>query len=139
MASLILILREPLRDRRGLSCYRRTLVEQRAQRQVRVRKALDRNGVGIGGVLTGITRDVIGRRILEGIFAGDARETVLRRRHINLPPVIVPDNGGRRRRQHRRTRYAAMSGSGIGLRRIRRGRTWRTEFRILLQMLQQRL
>ena len=77
MASPSLILPKLFRDLRGLSRYRRTLIEQRAQKQVRIQKVLDRNGVRVGGVLTRITRGVNGRRILEGIVCGEAPESIL--------------------------------------------------------------
>ena len=65
------------RDLRGLSRYRRTLIEQRARSQLRIQKVLGRGGVRIGGILSRITRSVNGRRVLEGIIAGAAREDIL--------------------------------------------------------------
>ena len=79
MASPGLILPKIFRDLRGLSRYRRSLIEQRAHKQVRIQKVLDRIGVRIGGVLSRITHGVNGRRILEGIIAGETRETILRK------------------------------------------------------------
>ena len=79
MASPSLILPKIFRDLRGLSRYRRTLIEQRAHKQVRIQKVLDRSGVRIGGVLSRITHGVNGRRILEGIIAGETREAILRK------------------------------------------------------------
>ena len=66
MVSPSLILPKLFRDQRGLNRYRRTLIEQRAQKQVRIQKVLDRNGVRVGGVLSKVTRSVNRRRILEG-------------------------------------------------------------------------
>ena len=79
MASPSLILPKIFRDLRGLSRYQRTLIEQRAHNQVRIQKVLDRSVVRIGGVLSRITHGVNGRRILEGIIAGETRETILRK------------------------------------------------------------
>ena len=51
----LLLPRKTFRDLRGLSRYRRTLIEQRAQKQVRIQKVLDRDGIRIGGILSRIT------------------------------------------------------------------------------------
>ena len=72
LGSPSLVLPKSFRDLRGLSRYRRTLIEQRARAQLRIQKVLDRGGVRIGGVLSRITHGVNGRRILEGIIAGEA-------------------------------------------------------------------
>ena len=79
LASPSLILPKTFRDLRGLSRYRRTLIEQRAQNQVRIQKVLDRNGIRIGGILSRITPSVNGRRIIEGLVASASRETILSR------------------------------------------------------------
>ena len=77
LGSPSLVLPKSFRDLRGLSRYRRTLIEQRARSQLRIQKVLDRGGVRIGGVLSRITHGVNGRRILEGIIAGEACEDTL--------------------------------------------------------------
>ena len=77
LGSPSLVLPKSFRDLRGLSRYRRTLIEQRARTQLRIQKVLDRGGVRIGGVLSRITHGVNGRRILEGIIAGEACEDTL--------------------------------------------------------------
>ena len=77
LASPSLVLPKTFRDLRGLSRYRRSLIEQRAQKQVRIQKVLDRNGVRIGGILSRITHSVNGRRMIEGLVAGASRETIL--------------------------------------------------------------
>ena len=77
LGSPSLVLPKSFRDLRGLSRYRRTLIEQRARTQLRIQKVLDRGGVRIGGVLSRITHGVNGRRILEGIIAGEACEDIL--------------------------------------------------------------
>ena len=77
LASPSLVLPKTFRDLRGLSRYRRTLIEQRTQKQVRIQKVLDRNGIRIGGILRRVTHSVNGRRILEGLLAGGSRETIL--------------------------------------------------------------
>ena len=77
LASPSLVLPTTFRDLRGLSRYRRTLVEQRAQKQLRMQKVLDRNGIRIGGIVTRVTPSVNGRRILDGLIAGASQETIL--------------------------------------------------------------
>ena len=77
LASPSLVLPKTFRDLRGLSRYRRTLIEQRAQKQLRMQKVLDRNGIRIGGILSRVTHGVNGRRILEGLVAGASREIIL--------------------------------------------------------------
>ena len=77
LANPSLVLPKTFRDLRGLSRYRRTLIEQRAQKQLRIQKVLDRNGIRIGGILSRVTHGVNGRRILEGLIAGASRETIL--------------------------------------------------------------
>lgn len=77
LASPSLVLPKTFRDLRGLSRYRRTLIEQRAQKQLRIQKVLDRNGIRIGGILSRVTHSVNGRRILEGLVAGASRESIL--------------------------------------------------------------
>ncbi len=77
LGSPSLVLPKSFRDLRGLSRYRRTLIEQRARSQLPIQKVLDRGGVRIGGVLSRITHSVNGRRILEGIIAGEACEDIL--------------------------------------------------------------
>ncbi len=72
-----LVLPKFFRDLRGLSRYRRALIEQRARSQLRIQKVLDRGGVRIGGILSRVTHSVNGRRILKGIIAGDACEDIL--------------------------------------------------------------
>ena len=93
MASPSLILPKLFRDLRGLNRYRRTLIEQRAQTQVRMQKVLDRNGVRVGGVLTRVAHGVNGRRILDGIVAGEARETILSAmtRHVRKKLQTIGD------------------------------------------------
>ena len=77
LASPSLVLPKFFRDLRGLSRYRRSLIEQRARSQLRIQKVLDRGGVRIGGILSRVTHSVNGRRIIEGIIAGGAREDIL--------------------------------------------------------------
>ena len=77
LASPSLVLPKFFRDLRGLSRYRRALIEQRARSQLRIQKVLDRGGVRIGGILSRVTHSVNGRRIIEGIIAGGAREDIL--------------------------------------------------------------
>ncbi len=77
LASPSLVLPKFFRDLRGLSRYRRALIEQRARSQLRIQKVLDRGGVRIGGILSRVTHSVNGRRILKGIIAGDAFEDIL--------------------------------------------------------------
>ncbi len=77
LASPSLVLPKFFRDLRGLSRYRRALIEQRARSQLRIQKVLDRGGVRIGGILSRVTHSVNGRRILKGIIAGDACEDIL--------------------------------------------------------------
>ena len=77
LANPSLVLPKTFRDLRGLSRYRRTLIEQRAQKQVRIQKVLDRNGIRIGGILSRITHSVNGRRMIEGLVAGASPETIL--------------------------------------------------------------
>ena len=93
LASPSLILPKLFRDLRGLSRYRRTLIEQRAQKQLRIQKVLDRNGVRVGGVLTKITRGVNGRRILNGIAAGEERDAILAAmtRHVRKKLTMLGD------------------------------------------------
>ena len=93
LASPSLILPKLFRDLRGLSRYRRTLIEQRAQKQLRIQKVLDRNGVRVGGVLTKITRGVNGRRILNGIAAGEERDAILAAmtRHVRKKFALLGD------------------------------------------------
>ncbi len=55
LGSPSLVLPKSFRDLRGLSRYRRTLIEQRARSQLRIQKVLDRGGVRIGGVLSRTT------------------------------------------------------------------------------------
>ena len=77
LASPSLIPLKTFRDLRGLGRYRRRLIEQRVQKQLRIQKVLDRNGIRIGGILSGVTHGVSGRRTLDGIIAGKSRETIL--------------------------------------------------------------
>ena len=77
LASPSLALPKFFRDLRGLSRYRRALIEQRARSQLRIQKVLDRGGVRIGGILSRVTHSVNGRRILKGVIAGDACEDIL--------------------------------------------------------------
>ena len=77
LASPSLVLPKFFRDLRGLSRYRRALIEQRARSQLRIQKVLDRGGVRIGGILSRVTHSVNGRRTLKGIIAGDACEEIL--------------------------------------------------------------
>ena len=77
LASPSLVLPKFFRNLRGLSRYRRALIEQRARSQLRIQKVLDRGGVRIGGILSRVTHSVNGRRIIEGIIAGGAREDIL--------------------------------------------------------------
>ena len=77
LASPSLVLPKTFRDLRGLSRYRRKLIEQRAQKQVRMQKVLDRNGIRIGGILSRVTHSVNGRHMIEGLIAGASRETIL--------------------------------------------------------------
>ena len=72
-----LVLPKAFRDLRGLSRYRRSVVEQRAQIQLRIQKVLDRNGIRIGGILSRAVTGMNGRRIIEGLIAGETRETIL--------------------------------------------------------------
>ena len=104
MASPSLILPKLFRDLRGLSRYRRTLIEQRAHKQVRIQKVLDRNGVRVGGVLSRVTRGVNGRRILDGIVAGESRETILAAmtRHVRNKRKTIGDALGFELDEHSR-------------------------------------
>ncbi|MCY4463548.1 MAG: transposase, partial [Albidovulum sp.] len=77
LGSPSLVLPKIFRDLRGLSRYRRALIEPRARSQLRIQKVLDRGGVRIGGILSRITHSVNGRRILEGIIAGEECEDIL--------------------------------------------------------------
>ena len=77
LASPSLVLPKFFRDLRGLSRYRRALIEQRARSQLRIQKVLDRGGVRIGGILRRVIHSVNSRRIIEGIIAGGAREDIL--------------------------------------------------------------
>ena len=85
LASPSLVLPKTFRDLRGLSRYRRKLIEQRAQKQVRMQKVLDRNGIRIGGILSRVTHGVNGRHLIEGLVAGASRETILSGAELACP------------------------------------------------------
>ena len=67
---------EPFRELRALSRQRRVLVRQRSTVRNRVQKIIDRAGVRIGGILSDIF-GVNGRKILNGLAQGTAREAIL--------------------------------------------------------------
>ena len=67
---------EPFRELRALSRQRRVLVRQRSTVRNRVQKIIDRAGVRIGGILSDVF-GVNGRKILDGLAQGTAREVIL--------------------------------------------------------------
>ena len=67
---------EPFRELRSLSRQRRILVGQRSTVRNRVQKIIDRAGVRIGGILSDVF-GVNGRKILDGLAEGTAREVIL--------------------------------------------------------------
>ena len=67
---------EPFRQLRALSRQRRVLVRQRSTARNRVQKIIDRAGVRIGGILSDVF-GVNGRKILDGLAEGTAREVIL--------------------------------------------------------------
>ena len=67
---------EPFRQLRSLSRQRRILVRQRSTVRNRVQKIIDRAGVRIGGILSDVF-GVNGRKILDGLAQGTAREVIL--------------------------------------------------------------
>ena len=64
------------REIRVLTRYRHTLVSQRSRARNRVHKILDRSGVRVGGVLSNVF-GTNGRRILDGLLEGLAREAIV--------------------------------------------------------------
>ena len=61
---------------RQLTRYRRKLVAERSRNRNRVHKTLDHDGLRIGGILSDIF-GVNGRRILDGLVAGDPPHVIL--------------------------------------------------------------
>ena len=66
----------PFRNLRQLSRYRRKLVGERSRARNRIHKALDHDGLRLGGALTDIL-GMNGRRILDGLLAGRPKEKIL--------------------------------------------------------------
>ena len=64
------------RDLRQLSRYRRKLVGELSRARNRIHKALDHDGLRLGGALTDIL-GMNGRRILDGLLAGRPKEKIL--------------------------------------------------------------
>ncbi len=67
---------EPFRELRALSRQRRVLVRQRSTVRNRVQKIIDRAGARIGGIISDVF-GVNGRKILNGLAQGTAREVIL--------------------------------------------------------------
>ena len=66
----------PFRNLRQLSRYRRNLVGERSRARNRIHKALDYDGLRLGGASTDIL-GMNGRRILDGLLAGRPKEEIL--------------------------------------------------------------
>ena len=66
----------PFRNLRQLSRYRRKLVGERSRARNHIHKALDHDGLRLGGALTDIL-GMNGRRILDGLLAGRPKEEIL--------------------------------------------------------------
>ena len=64
------------RHLRQLTRYRRKLVGERSRNRNRVHKTLDHDGLRVGGVLSDIF-GLNGRRILDGVLAGDPTHVIL--------------------------------------------------------------
>ncbi len=64
------------RQLRQLTRYRRTLVAERSRARNRVHKTLDHDGLRLGGVLSDVF-GTNGRRILDGLVAGEAPSRIL--------------------------------------------------------------
>ena len=107
LGSPSLVLPKSFRDLRGLSRYRRTLIEQRARAQLRIQKVLDRGGVRIGGVLSRIT----GRGGPVGPEADRSADTRVPRRIGGAPPGRIRGCPG--------SRHAARAGPEPSVPRLR--------------------
>ena len=71
-----LVPHKEFRALRGLSRYRRVLIQERSRVRNRVQKVIDGAGVRIGGILADVF-GANGRTILEGLVAGAPREVIL--------------------------------------------------------------
>ena len=66
----------PFRELRPLSRYRRKLAGERSRARNRIHKALDQDGLRLGGALSDIL-GMNGRRILDGLLAGRSKDRIL--------------------------------------------------------------
>ena len=77
------------RQLRQLTRYRRTLVAERSRARNRVHKTLDHDGLRLGGILSDIF-GVNGRRILDGLLAGQPPGRILDRLTIHVQAKLEP-------------------------------------------------
>ena len=77
------------RQLRQLTRYRRTLVAERSRARNRVHKTLDQDGLRLGGILSDIF-GVNGRRILDGLLAGQPPGRILDRLTIHVQAKLEP-------------------------------------------------